>query len=102
MEKNKIFKEIESDSWYNKMRFLTSINLMNLGKTGFLLIATSGTLGQTSGTTTVAGSVWVMGPKSSSGRAADPSSWPFPELPGSELKALLAVKRSCRRLSCRL
>lgn len=37
--------------------FDNSISLMNLGNTGFLFIAITGTCGQTSGTTTVAGSV---------------------------------------------
>ena len=35
---------------------------MKRGKTGFLLMAMTGTLGHTSGTVIVAGSEWMMGP----------------------------------------
>ena len=38
-----------------RIGLLSSINFMNLGNTGFLLIAITGTWGHTSGTTTVAG-----------------------------------------------
>ena len=37
--------------------------LMKRGKTGFLLIAITGTLGQTSGTVIVAGREWITGPE---------------------------------------
>ena len=85
---------------WQRLRAHTSINFINLGNTGFLFIAMRGTLGQTSGTTTVAGSAWVMGAKSSSGGAPDPSSAPLLDPPESEPKVLLAVRRSCLRFSC--
>ena len=47
------------------MKALTSMILLKQGKTGFLLIAMTGTLGQKSGTLIVAGNEWIMGPDAS-------------------------------------